>query len=298
MSVNRLINLYQHNFAIDSNLAYSYSGMNFGANFIQGLDNASSHDDKFDYNLDNYMQNCGFPLLYKKGLLSELKKTGDIFAFLTANSSAARFVQQVDFTSGVKLVQACDVAITDIDTYYNSHKDTIMINNASATGVKPTGVQFTRYINSANATTQTLMNISKDAAQTLKQAIGMNMIMTALKNGAQKVGNTSLAQAAYDAEQFQQYKKTGELSGAASARTIPILVGMGYALLFFLYPIMIFMAIAVGSYKAVGVFFQVIIVINLIPLIYEIINYCTTFYLQNKLGVVILNSQNCGQYDF
>lgn len=50
---------------------------------------------------------------------------------------------------------------------------------------------------------------------------------------------------------------------------------------------MIFLAIAMGSYRAIGVFFQIVVGINLIPLIYEIINYITTYYLRNKLGVVI-----------
>ena len=70
--IYRTIMLYQQNFEIDENLNYTYSGMNFGANFILSLDNVSSYSPNFEYNLDRYMQNCGFPLANKAGALSEL----------------------------------------------------------------------------------------------------------------------------------------------------------------------------------------------------------------------------------
>ncbi|MBY0379679.1 MAG: conjugal transfer protein TraG N-terminal domain-containing protein [Burkholderiales bacterium] len=287
----RLINLYQQNYAIDSNLNYTYSGMNFGANFILSLDSVNSYDDKFNYNLDNYMQNCGFPLLHKAGKLSELRKSLDIFETLKQNTSGARYVQQVDFVSGNPLVKPCDVAIKDIDDYYYVNKDNILMNNANRMGVDTSTSDLkSRFLNAADATSRQLIGVAQGSATALKQAIAMNMIMASVKNGAQSVGNGSLALSVYDTEQFQQYKKVGELSGSASARTIPILVGVGFALLFFLYPIMIFLAIARGSYKAIGVFFQIVIAINLIPLLYEILNYISTYYLQNKLGITITGS--------
>ena len=285
--MNRLINLYQQNFEIDENLNYSYSGMNFGANFIQSLDNVDSYDANFNYNLDQYMQNCGFPLINKAGALSELRASTDIFATLAKYTSAARFVQQVDFTEGKTIiVKPCSQSLNEINTYYENNKDKILQNNARRMGISDAS-GYDRFLNSANASASTLLSISQGAAAALKQAIGMNMLMASLKNGAQSVGNGTLALAAYDAEQFQQYKTTSVLSGAASARTIPILVAIGFALLFFLYPIMIFLAITMGSYRAIGVFLQIVIGINLIPLIYEVLNYLTTFYLEKKLGVVI-----------
>jgi hypothetical protein len=262
----RLINLYQQNFEIDENLNYTYSGMNFGANFIQSLDDADSYNGNFNYNLDQYMQNCGFPLINKAGALSELRTSQDIFATLAKYTSAARFVQQVDWNDGkTTIVKPCNQAITEINNYYENNKDAILQANAQRMGVS-TASGYDRFLNSANATASTLMNISQGASAALKQAIGMNILMTSLKSGAQGAGNGNLALAAYDAEQFQQYKTTSVLSVAASARTIPILVGIAFALLFFLYPIMIFLAISMGSYRAIGVFFQIIVGINLIPL--------------------------------
>lgn len=284
--MNRLINLYQQDFEIDSNLNYTYSGMNFGANFIQALDNVESYDGNFNYNLDLYMQNCGFALINKAGALSELRTSSDIFATLVKYTSTARFVQQVDFAEGKTIiVKSCATAIDDINKYYTNHSDQILRANAQMMGVSASS--YDRFLNSAEATARTLLKISQGASAALKQAIGMNMLMTSLKNGAHSAGNGSLALAAYDAEQFQQYKTTGLLSGAATARTVPVLVGVGFALLFFLYPIMMFLAIAMGSYRAVGVFFQIIIAINLIPLIYEVLNFITTFYLEKKLGIVV-----------
>ena len=284
----RLINLYQQNFEIDSNLSYTYSGMNFGANFIASLDNANSYNDTFNRNFDQYMQNCGFPLMYKKGALSVLRSSSDIFATLmdAQYTSSSRFVQQVSYTTPqTTSVTTCSEAIAGINTYYNTNKDAILQTNANNMGVSSTG--YDRFINSANATANTLMGISQGASQALKQAIGMNMIMTSLKNGALSTGDSSLALAAYDAEQFQSYKAGGQMNGAASARSVPILVGVAFAMLFFLYPIMIFLALMMGSYKAIGVFLQIVLAINLMPLIFEILNYMTTFYLQKKLGITI-----------
>lgn len=287
---NRLINLYQQNFEIDSNLNYTYSGMNFGANFITALDSADSYNGNFNYNFDQYMQNCGFPLINKQGAFSELRDSKDIFATLAKYTSNARFVQNVDFNEGkTNIVMPCSDALNKITTWYNNNQNKIMQENAQMMGA--TTSQYDRFINSANATSSTLLGISQGASTALKQAIGMNMMMASLKNGAHAVGNGTLALAAYDAEAFQEYKKSSELSGSASARSVPILVGIAFTLLFFLYPVMIFMAIAMGSYKVIGMFFQVIVCINLIPLMYEIINYMTTFYLQKKLGVLVITGQ-------
>lgn len=294
--VYKLIQLYQQNYEIDSSLNYSYSGMNFGANFIQSLDSANSYDDTFNFNLDNFMQNCGFPLLNKSGALGQLRSSQDIFKTLTDYaSSTSRFVQQKDFATGNPVIKTCKDSIADINSYYNNNAEKFMNKDAQMMGIS-TGQGLMRFMTSANATAVNLLNISQGASAALKQAIGMNMIMTSLKNGSQSTGNGTLALAAYDAEQFQQYKKSGELSGSAAARTIPILVGAAFALLIILYPIMIFLAVAAGSYKAMGVFFQVLVTVNLIPLMYEVINYISTFYLQKKLGIVI-NGGSIYSYD-
>lgn len=286
--IYRTIMLYQQNFEIDENLNYTYSGMNFGANFILSLDNVSSYSPNFDYNLDRYMQNCGFPLANKAGALSELRQSKDIFATLAKYTSASRYVQQTELDVGVGLmVVSCKTALEDLNSYYDRHKDEILHKNASMIGID-SGDAFTRYVNAANASAVELLDISQGAAAAMKQAIGMNVMMASLKNGALGVGNGSLALAAYDAEQFQQYKSTGALSGEASSRTIPVLVGVGFAILFLLYPVIIFMAISMGNYRGIGVYFQLLIGINLIPLIYELLNFITTFYLQKKLGTVIV----------
>jgi conjugal transfer mating pair stabilization protein TraG len=284
MITHEMIVLYQQNFEIDENLNFTYSGMNFGANFIQSLDSANSYDELFNRNLDNYMQNCGFPLMYKAGTISQLKTSTDIFATLAQNTSDSRYVQQSNGSSMV--VTTCSQAIKDITAYYNKNASKMLQNNATHMGVPAS--QYQKFVQSANATATTLMGISQGASAAMKQAIAQNMIMASIKNQAQSVGNGSLALAAYDAEAFQEYKQGSLLSGSAAARTVPIMVGVGYALLFLLYPIMIFMAITMSSWRAVGTFFQMLVAINLIPLLYEIFNYITTFYLQKKLGTLIV----------
>lgn len=285
----KLIMLYQQNFEIDENLNYTYSGMNFGSNFIQALDTANSYDANFNYNFDNYMQNCGFPVMYRQGVVSELQSSTDIFATLKKYAKNSRFVQQTDFQQGKDInVMSCSDAINAIINYYNANSNKIMQSNATRMGVPST--QYTRFMASANATATELLHISQGASTAMKQAIAQNMIMASLKNGAQATGNGSLALAAYDAEAFQSYKKSSELSGSAAARTVPILVATGYILLFMLYPVMIFLAIVMGSYSAIKTFFQMLLAISLIPLLYEIFNFVVTFYLQKKLGVMIVGS--------
>lgn len=236
-AVYRLINLYQQNFEIDSNLAYTFSGMNFGANFIQSLDNVDSYDDKFNYNLNEYMENCGFPLMNKAGALAQLRKSQDIFKTLMQYTSAARFVKQVDFTSGIETIKPCSQAINDINVYYANHSTKILQDNANRMGVSITGAQFNKFLLSANAASKDLLGITQGASVALKQAIGMNMLMSSIKNGAHSANNGNLALAAYDAEQFQQYKTTSILSGAASARTIPILVQLHLPYCFYYIPL-------------------------------------------------------------
>lgn len=285
----RVIKLYQQNFEIDENLNFSYSGMNFAANFIKSLDNADSYDPNFNWNLDQYMQNCGFPLMNKAGALSVLRNSTDIFATLgkPEYTSNSRFVQQVDYREGkTPIVMSCKDAIAGIQAYYTQNANKFLQNNANRMGVPAN--QYQRFITSAKATSTDILKISGSASDAMKQAIAQNMIMASIKNQAQSVGNGTLALAAYDAEAFQEYKKSSELSGSAAARSVPLLVATGYALLFILYPIMIFLALVAGSYSVLKIFSQMLVAINLIPLLYEIFNFIVTFYLQKKLGNMVV----------
>ena len=284
------ITIYEQYFMTGSSgnvaLSYSKSGMAFGSNFIAGLPTMTTGDVEFENNLKNYFANCGLPLAYSQGAMNALASQSDILGFFSNNFADVqrnRWVSQV--SGGTMTTTTCADAIKNLNTTWNTNNQQYLAHVSHMVGF-PNSIT-SNFITAANMTSNDLLQVSSGASDALKQAIAMNMIFKSIYTNASQVDNASLANAAYDAQQYQQYQAGGMMSNQQAARVVPALKIFAEAMLFMLYPLMVFYALITTNLGVVIKYIKWSMTIATIPLVYEIISALIYWYSSNKTGGII-----------
>lgn len=284
------IQIYERYFETGSSgnvaLSYSKSGMVFGSNFIASLPTMTTGDIEFEENLKSYFQNCGLPIANGNGGLPSLTTATDILNYFATNYTdiqSQRFVSQVH--SGQQAIATCLDTVQALDNQWNSNSQQYLAHMADITGY-PNALEA-NFIAGANATANDILQMSGGASSALKQSIAMNMLYKSMQNGAVQTGNTSLANAVYDAQQFQQYQAGGLLSSQQAARVVPVIKAYVESVLFLLYPLMVFYALVTASFGVVTKYIKWSLTIAMIPLVYEVLSAITYWYSAPKsLGIL------------
>lgn len=288
--VHGFVNIFEQYFITGSSgnpaLSYSKSGMAFGANFLAGLPTMTTGDSDFETNLANYFSNCGLPIAYSQGAMNSLAGETDILGFFMNNFQdiqSQRFVSQV--TNGNQTISTCADAIKSLNQTWNTNSQQYLNHVAHIVGF-PNAIA-TNFITAANMTSNDLLQVTNGASDALKQSMAMNLIYKSIYNTSAQVDNSSLAHAAYDAQQFQQYQAGGVLSSDQAARVVPALKNFAEAMLFMLYPIMVFYALITTNIGVVIKYIKFSATIATIPLVYEIISALIFWYTSEKTGGII-----------
>jgi conjugal transfer mating pair stabilization protein TraG len=284
------INVFEQYFVTGSSgnvaLSYSKSGMAFGSNFIAGLPTMTTGDSEFENNLKQYFGNCALPVTYSQGALDTLSQQTDILGFLNNNMQDIqknRFVAQ--YKSGVQQITTCADAVKNLNTQWNTNAQQYLTHVAHMVGY-PNAIAA-NFITAANMTSNDLLQVSNGASDALKQAISMNLIYKSLYSGAAQVDNAALANAVYDAQQFQQYQGGGMMSSQQAARVVPALKIFAESMLFMLYPLMVFYALITTNFGTVIKYIKWSMTIAAIPLIYEIISALIYWYSSAKTAGIM-----------
>lgn len=288
--VHGFITVYERYFMTGSSgnvaLSYSKSGMAFGANFIAGLPTMTTGDVEFENNLKNYFANCALPLAYSQGAMSSLAQETDILGFFNNNMTDVQKNRWVSQTSGGTMVTTtCADAIKNLNTTWNSNSQQYLTHVAHMVGY-PNAIA-SNFITAANMSSNDLLQVSNGASDALKQAISMNMIYKSIYSGAAQVDNASLANAVYDAQQFQQYQGGGAMANQQAARVVPALKIFAESMLFILYPLLIFYALLTTNFLVVVKYIKWSLTIATIPLVYEIISALIYWYSSAKTGGIM-----------
>lgn len=268
----------------DPSLSYTKSGMAFGANFVSTLPSASTGDPVFDQNLQNYFGNCGLPIAYSQGGMTSLTQATDIIGFFSSqwqNLQQARFVAQFD-NNGVQSIVDCWAAINALKVVWSTNSNSYLAYFAKLAGFSGNQTIIDNFVAAGNATAAQFLDISSSASDAMKQAIAMNIAYKAIQSNATQVNNSSIALSAYDAQQFQQYKAGGELSGTQAARIVPALKNFAEQLLYMLYPFMVFYALLASSFSVVIKYIKFSATINAIPFVYEVLSWGINWYGQSS----------------
>jgi hypothetical protein len=255
-----LTQAYQKYFEVgtDSSATYTKGGLSFGSNFVTNLPRFSSGDADFEQNTTEYIANCALPLSYSQfGGINNLMSSTDMFgAFASIPNQGSRFVMYVD-SSGKSNAIGCDQSLTQLQTYWSGHKDVFLKNISNQAGFNTTKLQ-TIFSAAANSSANSLLGVtSSSGSDALKQAMIMNMTYRAVQTSATKVNNAALANAAYDAQQFQQYQAGGMLSSEQAGRLVPALKSFMEVMMIMIYPLMVFFALMTSSFKPVFKYMQI-----------------------------------------
>lgn len=284
------INVFEQYFVTGSSgnvaLSYSKSGMAFGSNFIAGLPTMTTGDSEFENNLKQYFGNCALPITFSQGALDTLSQQTDILGFLSNNMQDIqknRFVAQ--YKNGAQQITTCADAVKNLNTQWNTNAQQYLTHVAHMVGY-PNAIAA-NFITAANMTSNDLLQVSNGASDTLKQAISMNLIYKSLYSGAAQVDNAALANAVYDAQQFQQYQGGGMMSSQQAARVVPALKIFAESMLFMLYPLMVFYALITTNFGTVIKYIKWSMTIAAIPLIYEIISALIYWYSSAKTAGIM-----------
>jgi conjugal transfer mating pair stabilization protein TraG len=284
------INVFEQYFVTGSSgnvaLSYSKSGMAFGSNFIAGLPTMTTGDSEFENNLKEYFGNCALPISYSQGAQNTLSQQTDILGYLVNNLQDVQKNRWVSQSSGGTVTTTtCADAVRNLNTQWNTNAQQYLTHVAHMVGY-PNAIAA-NFITAANMTSNDLLQVSNGASDALKQAISMNLIYKSLYSGAAQVGNTALANAVYDAQQFQQYQGGGMMSSQQAARVVPALKIFAESMLFMLYPLMVFYALITTNFGTVIKYIKWSMTIAAIPLIYEIISALIYWYSSAKTAGIM-----------
>lgn len=291
---NALITAYEQYFETGSSgqpgLGYTKSGMAFGSNFVSSANTFSSGDLQFDTNLQNYFANCALPVANNSGAITSMAQSGDLLQYFKDNfrtQQQVRYVMQLVGTNNVQTVTRCDMAVDNLSTKWTTMNDDVLTHLAKQLGFNDSPTLYGNFIAAGGVTANQLLGVSGGMSGAVKQAIAMNIAYKAIQTNAMQVNASSLANAAYDAQQFQQYKAGGELSGEMAARIVPALKIFAESLLFMFYPFMVFYCLISSNFMPFLKYMKFVATVNAIPFVYEVLNATINWYAQQKSGQMV-----------
>lgn len=303
---NALINAYETYFETGASgqpgLGYTKSGMAFGSNFVSSANTFTSGNMQFDINLQNYFANCALPIANNVGAITSVAQSGDLLEFFRSNfreQQQVRYVIQLVGTNNTRTTTRCDTAVDNLSSTWTGMTDNVFSHLAKVLGFNDSSTLYGNFIAAGGVTSTQLLGVAGGMAGSVKQAIAMNIAYKAIQSNAMQVNSNALANAAYDAQQFQQYKAGGELSGEMAARITPAMKIFAESLLFMFYPFMVFYCLVTSNFLPFLKYIKFVATVNAIPFVFEVLNACINWYAQIKSsgvvsdgGFTLMNSSN------
>lgn len=291
---NALINAYETYFETGASgqpgLGYTKSGMAFGSNFVSSANTFTSGNMQFDTNLQNYFANCALPIANNVGAITSVAQSGDLLEFFRSNfreQQQVRYVIQLVGTNNTRTTTRCDTAVDNLSSTWTGMTDNVFSHLAKSLGFNDSSTMYGNFIAAGGVTSTQLLGVAGGMAGSVKQAIAMNIAYKAIQSNAMQVNSNALANAAYDAQQFQQYKAGGELSGEMAARITPAMKIFAESLLFMFYPFMVFYCLVTSNFLPFLKYIKFVATVNAIPFVFEVLNACINWYAQAKSGMVV-----------
>lgn len=291
---NALINAYETYFETGASgqpgLGYTKSGMAFGSNFVSSANTFTSGNMQFDTNLQNYFANCALPIANNVGAITSVAQSGDLLEFFRSNfreQQQVRYVVQLVGTNNTRTITRCDTAVDNLSSTWTGMTDNVFSHLAKSLGFNDSPTMYGNFIAAGGVTSTQLLGVAGGMAGSVKQAIAMNIAYKAIQSNAMQVNSNALANAAYDAQQFQQYKAGGELSGEMAARITPAMKIFAESLLFMFYPFMVFYCLVTSNFLPFLKYIKFVATVNAIPFVFEVLNACINWYAQAKSGMAV-----------
>lgn len=295
-----LAELYDYVMARPDSVTYTKSGMLFGSQIVAETSDFRTQNPDLAQMLPDYVENCviGDILLNHKYTVNQLLNTTDPLALITNNPSPLRGIYKT--TGGVREFITCQQAATEIKTLANTDSQP-----GSATA---TWLATTIFGNRVNATSL-LANAMGDsygyfyaggmsAAQIMKNNITNSAIRQGVKGFAARSSDTAnLVNLASESAATKQ-RLAWAAGSTLATRTLPFAQSLLMLILVCLFPLVI--ALAASNHSLFGLntlklYVSGFIYFQMWPLMFAILNFASTFWLQTKTGGTALVLANSDQ---
>lgn len=292
--------LYDYVMARPDSVTYTKSGMLFGSQIVAETSDFRTQNPDLAEMLPDYVENCviGDILLNHKYTVNQLLNTTDPLGLITSNPSPLRGIYKT--TGGVRQFVTCQQAATDIKSLANT--------DSQPGSVTATWLAGKIFGNRLNATTL-LSNAMGDsygyfyaggmsAAQIMKNNITNAAIRQGVKGFAARSSDTAnLVNLASESAATKQ-RLAWAAGSTLATRTLPFAQSLLMLILVCLFPLVI--ALAASNHSIFGLNTLKLYVCGFLyfqmwPLMFAILNFASTFWLQTKTGGTALVLANSDQ---
>lgn len=292
--------LYDYVMARPDSVTYTKTGMLFGSQIVAETSDFRTQNPDLAQMLPDYVENCviGDILLNNKYTVNQLLNTTDPLGLITSNPSPLRGIYKT--AGGVRQFVTCQQAASDIKSLANT--------DSQPGSVTATWLASKVFGNKVNATTL-LANAMGDsysyfyagglsASQVMKNNITNSAIRQGVKGFAARSSDTAnLVNLASESAATKQ-RLAWAAGSTLATRTLPFAQSLLMLILVCLFPLVI--ALAASNHSIFGLntlklYVSGFLYFQMWPLMFAILNFAATFWLQTKTGGTALVLANSDQ---
>ena len=295
-----LASVYDYVMARPDSITYTKSGMLFGSQIVAETSDFRTQNPELSQMLPDYVENCviGDILLNHKYTVNELLNATDPLALITSNPSPLRGIYKT--SGGVRQFVTCQQAATDIKTLANLDSQP---GSATATWLasKIFGNRFNATTLLANAMGESYGYFyagGLSASQIMKNNITNAAIRQGVKGFAARSSDTAnLVNLASESASTKQ-RLAWAAGNTLATRMLPFAQSLLMLILVCLFPLVI--ALAASNHSIFGLNTLKLYVCGFLyfqmwPIMFAILNFAATFWLQTKTGGTALVLANSDQ---
>lgn len=295
-----MASMYDFVMARPDSITYTKSGMLFGSQIVAETSDFKTQNPDLAQMLPDYVENCviGDILLNHKYTVNELLNATDPLALITDNPSPLRGIYKT--AGGVREFITCQQAATEIRTLANT--------DSQVGGATATWLASKIFGNRINATTLLANAMGESygyfyaggmsAAQIMKNNITNSAIRQGVKGFAARSSDTAnLVNLASESASTKQ-RLAWAAGNTLATRMLPFAQSLLMLILVCVFPLVI--ALAASNHSIFGLTTLKLYVCGFLyfqmwPIMFAILNFASTFWLQTKTGGTALVLANSDQ---
>lgn len=247
---------------LPNDIQYNKTGMIFGSETALDMKKFRITNPILEQNLKHFAKQCVFyDLALRKYSLDDLKKTGDLWGFLSENTSIVRMIPYTD-PQNTKIVtyKTCKNAIGEMKPIFEAEKNYYALQDIGK---------------NLPLTYQALTSFKKEKEELISQQLVMNYL-----DG--ELGSENFAKSRAYMQQKSTYQILGSLASSSLVTMRAILEAIIYASVIFIIPL----SVLPGGFKYIYNWAWMLIWIQLWPPFYAIANYILQIIAQQKAAVI------------
>lgn len=237
---HRVTQLTEQAFAHPGDVAYSKTGMIFGAKIFEGLRRAQIADPVFDQNLRSFVKGCiYYDLLEGHYSIGELARQNDLWTYVTATkgTNPGRSIEYVN-QAGAGAIVSCTEAAAQLNGQWNG----AVLQSAQAyqrrltPDLREEQLQ-TAFLQEMNALHPFMVGASRDAVSSFQQVLMANALRRSVPGFAAEAGGDAMNVFAETQAELQT-RNQQRLMGGVAEKAVPMLKILTELLIIGIFPVL------------------------------------------------------------